>query len=281
MTYKDIKNTLETYNKKLNEAFMIYGDHEPTNKKWVLFLNAKNKRDAAFAALFDFCMVYKNRSTSENKMLENGCDEAISHYDAVVENGGVPSEKEEFDYVYGSVLKNALQLKGKDFTRLIKYGDKKRLKHLSNDMVKRRKREEKDIKDLLNRMVYTYNKYVSDKSEREAFCFHVGTSKEQISAYRDLITKEEVMYMILSLAIHDAIDSKDNNFNLNKTLVESLYENFEIQNEAKVRFFDEDAYVLSRNGFLPYESTFEMVYDLSNESKKKLVKSINKKIKER
>ena len=67
MTYKDIRREIELYEKKENEAFMIYGDNAQTEEKKLLFLKAKNRKDAAIAALFDFCKLYRYNNQEEDK----------------------------------------------------------------------------------------------------------------------------------------------------------------------------------------------------------------------
>ncbi len=278
MTYKDIKSEIETYERKQNEAFLIYGDNEQEKKE--LYLRAKNKKDAALAALFDFCMVYRRGSTSEIEELKKGCMESIKNYEVKANNENIPSINDEFSYVYEKILYAALSLEKKEHLLLVKYGEEKRKQHLLRDKINRNKRDNKSVEEILSRVIYNYNKCMSDKKTREEDFFHVGTSKEYMQSYYDLITKEEVMYTIILAAIHDAIDSKKSNFVLSKELIENFYKNFKMQQEQRKRFFDEDAYILSRSGFSSYKNVFETVYDLSRKYEQRLVKKISNKIKE-
>ena len=279
MTYKDIRREIELYEKKENEAFMIYGDNAQTEEKKLLFLKAKNRKDAAIAALFDFCKLYRYNNQEEDKEVKKYFLKTVEDYEKAESKKEKLDLKEEFNYIYGKTLLSVLSLEGKDKLKLIKFSEEKRRQHLLIDKIKRNRRDSKSINSLVKNVTSNYEKYQSDKKSRKQDYFHVGTSKEDKEAYYNLITKEEVMYFLLLGAIKDAISYKKEKFILNKELILGAFKGFNMQNEKEDRFFDEDAYFLSRNGFDTYESTFERVYDLSSEYEEKLVKKLNNKIK--
>ena len=59
MTYREIIKEIENYEKKCNSAFQVYGDHKKTKVKRDMFVRAKNEKDIALSAIYDFCDIYR------------------------------------------------------------------------------------------------------------------------------------------------------------------------------------------------------------------------------
>ena len=189
-------------------------------------------------------------------------------------------EKQDFNKVYRFILEEALDLDEKEFLKLMKYGEQKINEHIKKDEKIRNKENTKVVNELVRKVSNNYDKFISDRRSRQQDYFHVGTTKEEMNAHYNLITKEEVMYFLLYNAIEDAIRFENENILLSKELIESAFDRFTLKDKDKSNFYDEDAYELSKNGYKIYKDTFERVYDLSKESKKKLVKRLNNKLKE-
>ena len=281
MTYKDIRKVIESYENKCNEAYMVYGDHDQTKEKWQIYLSAKNKKDAALAALYEISRYY--RYAKEDEELKLGL---MNHLDAMDEEAestkdkAKQKEKQDFNKVYRFILEEALDLDEKEFLKLMKYGEQKINEHIKKDEKIRNKENTKVVNELVRKVSNNYDKFISDRRSRQQDYFHVGTTKEEMNAHYNLITKEEVMYFLLYNAIEDAIRFENENILLSKELIESAFDRFTLKDKDKSNFYDEDSYELSKNGYKIYKDTFERVYDLSKESKKKLVKRLNNKLKE-
>lgn len=281
MTYKDIRKKIESYENKCNEAYMVYGDHDQTKEKWQIYLSAKNKKDAALAALYEISKYY--RYVREDEELKEGLMNHLNTMDEEAESTkgkAKQKEKQDFNKVYRFILEEALDLDEKEFLKLMKYGEQKINEHIKKDEKIRNKENTKVVNELVRKVSNNYDKFISDRRSRQQDYFHVGTTKEEMDAHYNLITKEEVMYFLLYNAIEDAIRFENENILLSKELIESAFDRFTLKDKDKSNFYDEDAYELSKNGYKIYKDTFERVYDLSKESKKKLVKRLNNKLKE-
>ena len=281
MTYKDIRKKIESYENKCNEAYMVYGDHNQTDEKWNSFIEAKNKKDAALAALYEISKYY--RYVREDEELKEGLMNHLNTMDEEAESTkdkAKQKEKQDFNKVYRFILEEALDLDEKEFLKLMKYGEQKINEHIKKDEKIRNKENTKVVNELVRKVSNNYDKFISDRRSRQQDYFHVGTTKEEMNAHYNLITKEEVMYFLLYNAIEDAIRFENENILLSKELIESAFDRFTLKDKDKSNFYDEDSYELSKNGYKIYKDTFERVYDLSKESKKKLVKRLNNKLKE-
>ena len=84
MTYKDIRKVIESYENKCNEAYMVYGDHDQTKEKWQIYLSAKNKKDAALAALYEISKYY--RYVREDEELKEGLMNHLNTMDEEAES---------------------------------------------------------------------------------------------------------------------------------------------------------------------------------------------------
>ena len=281
MTYKDIIKKIESYENKCNESYMVYGDNNKTDEKWNSFIEAKNKKDAALAALYEISKYY--RYVREDEELKEGLMNHLNTMDEEAESTkdkAKQKEKQDFNKVYRFILEEALDLDEKEFLKLMKYGEQKINEHIKKDEKIRNKENTKVVNELVRKVSNNYDKFISDRRSRQQDYFHVGTTKEEMNAHYNLITKEEVMYFLLYNAIEDAIRFENENILLSKELIESAFDRFTLKDKDKSNFYDEDAYELSKNGYKIYKDTFERVYDLSKESKKKLVKRLNNKLKE-
>ena len=57
MNFKEIRKKIEYYEKKHNEAFMICFDHDVNEVKAKMLDDAKDNKEYALAAIYDFCFV--------------------------------------------------------------------------------------------------------------------------------------------------------------------------------------------------------------------------------
>lgn len=280
MSYKDIIKQIEHYEKKCNEAYMIYGDHGQTEHKKMLYIEAKNKMTAALLALYDFCEIYRygENDPDVKKLLENYNQNKEPLKISLGRTVNDDKMNEECTKIYNNILDAALTLRGKNYLKLIKYGEEKKRKHDRRRQRELKEQNKKIVNKLVEEVVYNYKKYCRDKQSRKEDFHHVGTSIEEIKAYEEKITKEEVKYNLLYKAIMDALQSSSKNVAINKELVMYCFEKANCFPLEKERYFDEDAYELSQNGYDIYGETFKDTYGLSKEYQKKLNKKIDNKL---
>lgn len=280
MTYKEIIKNIEKYEKKCNEAYMIYGDNGQTEFKKMMYLEAKNKMTAALLALYDFCEIYRygENDSDVKSLLDNYRQNKEPLKISLGKSIKDEIYNEECTNIYNTILDAALALRGKDFLKFIKYGEEKKRQHIRMHERKIKNQNKRTVNRLVEEVVYNYNKYYSDKQIRKEKTFHVGTPKEEIKAYEDLITKEEVLYTLLYDAINKALKSVDKNVLINKELVMYCFEKVNCFPLEKERYFDEDAYELSQNGYEIYNETFKDTYGLSKKYQIKLNKKIDSKL---
>lgn len=280
MSYKEIIKRIEYYEKKCNEAYMIYGDNGQTEFKKTMYLEAKNKMTAALLALYDFCEIYRygENDPDVKKLLENYNQNKEPLKISFGKSINDEIMNEECTEIYNMVLEAALTLRGKDFLKFIKYGEEKKRKHDRRRQRELKEQNRKTVNKLVEEVVYNYNKYYRDKQSRKDDFHHVGTSREEIKAYEELITKEEIMFTLLYKAIMEALKSIDENVTINKELVMYCFEKINCFPLEKERYFDKDAFELSKNGYGIYNETFKDTYGLSKEYQMKLIKKIDSKL---
>lgn len=144
MTYKEIVKKIEYYEKKHTEAFMIYYDHEVTEAKQRMYDTALNRKNAALSALLDFCRIYRN----ENKV--KYLEDFYAGLEVIKSQAKAKNEKtkledlEEFEAIYKTIIDSAFALEGKDFLKLVKYGEEK-----EGNILKKIKKKEKKMKKIL------------------------------------------------------------------------------------------------------------------------------------
>lgn len=280
MAYKEIIREIESYENKFREAFFIYGEHGKTDAKKRNLEIAKNRKDAATSALFDFCRIYRDKkSPSANEYFEEYC-KALEDRKLILENDKEAlGDLEGFERIYKRIVNKAMSLEGKDFLKLIKYGNEKRNEHIRRDIKLREKENKQIVNNLTDVVVSNYKKYLEEKRERENRVFHVGTSKEEKEAYNNLITTEEVKYTLIYKAIEDALKSADESILISNELVLYCYERIENFPLEKERYEDDKAYELAQNGYEVYNDAFNKTYGLNSQSKKKLKKKLDSKLK--
>ena len=94
MNFKEIRKKIEYYEKKHNEAFMICFDHDVNEVKAKMLDDAKDNKEYALAAIYDFCFIY--RYANEKEEIKEYLDKHISQ----LENAKEISEFYSKEHVY-------------------------------------------------------------------------------------------------------------------------------------------------------------------------------------
>lgn len=274
MTYREIIKEIEHYEKKCNSAFQVYGDHKKTKVKRDMFVRAKNEKDIALSAIYDFCDIY--RFALEDEFVKESLD---LHLSELEDNGEVDEETAKLNQIYLKILEACLALESKDRLRILKYGMEKKEQHRRKDIKDMIRRNKNIVANLTDRINYDFKKYTSDKRKRENVVFHVGTLQSEIDAFVSKLSLEEVEYNLLISAIKDSLGISTQNVLISEGLIKNSFDEIDVFPKDSSSYVDDSAFELSTNGYETYKSTFIDVYQLDSRYKNRLCKKIGGKLK--
>lgn len=273
MNFKEIRKKIEYYEKKHNEAFMIYFDHDVNEVKAKMLDDAKDNKEYALAAIYDFCFVY--RYANEKEEIKEHLDKHINQLENAKE---ISEDQKRLNKIYLTILNACLSLQGKDRLNLIKYGTQKKAEHERKDSLSQKKENKRVVNELSEKLLSDYKKYKEDKEDREQTIFHVGTSNDYRNRYISKLTKEEIEYILIKNAIYDALNAKKGRENANDEMIMNYFNGNPKFPEDEERYFDEQARELSKNAYGVYKNAFENTYNLTDYYAEKLEKKINNKL---
>lgn len=273
MNFKEIRKKIEYYEKKHNEAFMIYFDHDVNEVKAKMLDDAKDNKEYALAAIYDFCFVY--RYANEKEEIKEYLDKHISQLENAKE---ISEDQKRLNKIYLTILNACLSLQGKDRLNLIKYGTQKKAEHERKDSLAQKKENKRVVNELSEKLLSDYKKYKEDKENRKQTIFHVGTSNEYRNRYISKLTKEEIEYILIKNAIYDALNAKKGQENANDEMIMNYFNGNLKFPEDEERYFDKQAQELSKNAYDVYKNAFENTYNLTGSYAEKLEKKINDRI---
>lgn len=287
MTYKKIKKDFDGYESYANTTFQERGEGKGSNyTKDRKYLNALNKRDAAFAALFDIYNWYKNEVTITNEKkqewlnnFEQMLEEQIDSLEKKVKTRRILEKIENLKIiknVYSKTFKKILSLNNEEFSKLMTYAEKK-LNVLNKIYTKSKTLKDKEIvNELTNDINTNYYMFKQDEARRKNRVHHVGTSLEYIKAYEAKITKEKIKYDLLLNGVKDGLNASCDD--VSKEAILEAFSRLESYPDDEVFYADEEAYDLSQNTFGLYDKTYKQVFVLSKAAKNKLRKNLKNKL---
>lgn len=258
MTYKDISKRIEHY-EKVHNRYKKAGNVQ-------LFNDSLNDKEYALAAIYDFCRIY--RYENEDEQVKETLND---HMEKLEQKDEFSEEQKRLNKIYLGILRNCISLEGKERLKIIEYGFQKKKEHQRKDEIKQKRENKKIVEGLSRRVNLDFKTYTHDKKMREEEFFHVGTSEEYRKNYINLLTKDEVEYILLSNAINDSLESKINNILINDEIVKACFKKIAPFPKEKNKYIDDNAYKLSDNGYGLYKDTFTDVYKLDESYRKKLV----------
>jgi predicted small metal-binding protein len=273
MNFKEIRKKIEYYEKKHNEAFMICFDHDVNEVKAKMLDDAKDNKEYALAAIYDFCFIY--RYANEKEEIKEYLDKHISQLENAKE---ISEDQKRLNRIYLTILNACLSLQGKDRLNLIKYGTQKKAEHERKDSLSQKKENKRVVNELSEKLLSDYKKYKEDKEDREQTIFHVGTSNDYRDRYISKLTKEEIEYILIKNAIYDALNAKKGQKNVNNEMIMKYFNGNLKFPEDEERYFDKQAQELSKNAYGVYKNAFENTYNLTDYYAEKLEKKINSKL---
>ena len=162
MNFKEIRKKIEYYEKKHNEAFMICFDHDVNEVKAKMLDDAKDNKEYALAAIYDFCFIY--RYANEKEEIKEYLDKHISQLENAKE---ISEDQKRLNRIYLTILNACLSLQGKDRLNLIKYGTQKKAEHERKDSLSQKKENKRVVNELSEKLLSDYKKYKEDKEVKE------------------------------------------------------------------------------------------------------------------
>lgn len=273
MTYREIIKEIEHYEKKCNSAFQVYGDHKKTKNKRDMFVRAKNEKDIALSAIYDFCDIY--RFALEDEFVKESLE---LHLSELRDNEEVDEETAKLNQIYLKILEACLALESKDRLKILKYGAEKKEQHRRKDIKDMVRKNKNIVANLTDRINYDFQKYTSDKKKRENIVFHVGTLQSEIDAFVSKLSIEEVEYNLLINAIKDSLGISSQNILISEGLIKNSFDEINTFPKDSSSYVDDSAFELGANGYETYRNTFIDVYQLDSRYRKRLCKKIDSKL---
>lgn len=287
MTYKEIINMINKYEKEYQTACYINGEHDPTYSKTKLLKDSYSNYLAALVALFDFTALSKSGvlpsygeaekhtfsiHDSIERKIESKIEEIINISDKKNKAKNVQLEDElnrilNYENVYSYVFYQLLYSKDDKITKIYKYSDKKRKLLLDNEQRKKKNDDDWFVANVYNEIKNHYDEYNLALQEQVNRLGHGGKDVEEFIIRR---TNSSIKYTLLVQAIKDANYARDNGLKIKQDMIEDYYKNF------FEKYINEQSYQDSEELYMTYKDTFEKAYDLTEKPRVKLNRKISK-----
>lgn len=283
MTYKEIINMINNYEKEYQTARYINGEHGSNYSKTKMLKDSYNNYLAALVALFDFTALSKSgilKSYKEaekhifsiNDSIAEKIEKMINVSDGETDEKSMELKDElnrilNYENVYSNIFYQLLYLKDDKIAKIYKYSDKKRKFLLENE--ERIKKTEDDwfvvnIYEKIKKHYAEYNLALQEHVNR------IGHGGKDFSEFIDRRINSVIKYTLLVQAIKDSNDARDNNISVKKDVIDGYYKRYF---ETYVK---DQKYQDSEELYMTYKDTFKKAYYLSEKPRIKLNKKISK-----
>ncbi len=287
MTYKNVKDTIKFYEKKVSIEHQIWGEHGNNPIKEKNFLAAEYRRAAAVSALFDAEELYSKNNNLSKELLnkhinefESGVKKLITNYNKECTEASVDKAfyLEEQVKIYKKVFNSIFELNAEDLKKIIKYAKRKKAKHLNADLKKLETNEKTLVNQLTSDVNKSYDEYAKEQNARKNIVPHVGTTNEEVEIYKSLISKEQINFILLINAIKDALHESNNDILFSKETIENNFNNIDVVLKPRDKYLDNNAFNLGYEGIELYSNTYSKVYSLTSRNKNKLQRNLKGKL---